>query len=102
MKLSLNCNVEGTSDPKYTWKWSVSNYNYLHFVIIFKLNYSIFFRFKGANQILTDSDDPHHIEVIANTLTVSRFYEADAGSYTCQLLGSNNAIIDKKEFNVAC
>lgn len=22
-KLTLNCNIDGTQDPKYIWKWSV-------------------------------------------------------------------------------
>jgi len=60
------------------------------------------FRFKGDNQITTDSEDPHHIDVSENTLVVNRFVESDAGQYTCKLFNSNNSPIDKKVFNVVC
>lgn len=77
-KLVLTCNVEGSHDPKYIWKW-----------------------FKGDNQITTDSEDPHHIDVAENILTINRFVENDAGIYSCKLFNNNNAYIEKKEFNVA-
>lgn len=51
---------------------------------------------------MTDSEDPHHIYVSDNTLTVNRFVENDAGFYTCKLFNANNGFIEKKEFNVAC
>ncbi|KAL5244468.1 hypothetical protein ACI65C_011878 [Semiaphis heraclei] len=75
-KLTLNCNIDGSQDPKYIWKW-----------------------FKGDNQITTDSEDPHHVDVSENTLVVNRFVENDAGQYTCSLF-SSNSLIDKKVFNV--
>ncbi|KAL4085457.1 hypothetical protein QTP88_027315 [Uroleucon formosanum] len=43
-KLTLICNIEGTQYLKYIWTW-----------------------FKGDNQITTDSEDPHHIDVTGNT-----------------------------------
>ncbi|XP_022176104.1 neuroplastin isoform X1 [Myzus persicae] len=76
-KLTLNCNVDGTQDQKYIWKW-----------------------FKGDNQITTDSEDPHHIDVSGNTLIVNRFVENDAGQYTCSLFTSTMSPVDKKVFNV--
>jgi len=77
MKLILNCKLDGTQDPNYIWKW-----------------------FKGNVPITTDSNDPHHVDVSENTLTVNRFIEDDAGQYTCKLLNSANEVLDHKDFNV--
>jgi len=79
----------------------VSDWFYLFQFYGFHFSFFLF-RFKGDNQIMTDSEDPHHIYVSDNTLTVNRFVENDAGFYTCKLFNANNGFIEKKEFNVAC
>lgn len=74
-------------------------------ICTFSLLLSSSFRYKGndQNQITTDSDDPHHIVVSENVLTVNRFIESDAGIYKCSLVDSNTGVtLNKKEFNLAC
>ncbi|VVC34321.1 Hypothetical protein CINCED_3A013515 [Cinara cedri] len=79
MKVVLNCNVaESTQDQKYLWKW-----------------------FKEEDSINTDSDDPHHVSVSDNTLTINRFVENDAGKYSCKLYNQNNPKeLGQKSFQV--
>jgi hypothetical protein len=63
----------------------------------------LFFRFKGDQEISSDDDTPHHVEVKENELVVNRFVESDAGPYTCKLLNSNNnQVLGSKSFNVIC
>ncbi|XP_025408248.1 neuroplastin isoform X2 [Sipha flava] len=78
-KLLLHCSIEGNQDSiKYIWKW-----------------------FKGDQEISSDDDTPHHVEVKENELVVNRFVESDAGPYTCKLLNSNNnQVLGSKSFNV--
>lgn len=75
-QLLLECSIEGPQDTKYVWKW-----------------------FKGTTQMITDDEEPHHIDVSGNTLKINRFVENDAGPYTCKLF-NNNSLVDKKDFNV--
>lgn len=72
-----------------------------HNTVNFILKYNI--RLKGSNQIETDSEEPHHIEVSGNTLTINRAVESDAGEYTCQLLNAENKnSLSQKDFKVVC
>lgn len=62
----------------------------------------MFFRFKGDQEIKSDDETPHHVEVNENDLIVNRFVETDAGPYTCKLFNSNNQAVGSKSFNVIC